>query len=209
MTLPLSRRRRKPPGQSDAVRGPPQQEAKLQDFCQAANAVTSQISQGASQPLSLGPSVGCSPMCLPLSSQPPTPRLAVTRCLSPGVRQAVSWLRENVGLSVRLSQVEDTESLEAAQTQQAALEQEILGNSSSIEALRLVSTSCGVHAVWDGESPSTTRCWGRRGGAMLMASPAAGVLCNWGITLGSPARHLGRQEEFPLRCLLGRDGSGQ
>ncbi|XP_037751426.1 uncharacterized protein LOC114022359 isoform X2 [Chelonia mydas] len=93
-----SNRRRKPPGQSDAVRGPPQQEAKLQDFCQAANA-------------------------------------------------AVSWLRENVGLSVRLSQVEDAESLEAAQSQQAALEQEILGNSSSIEALRLEGQTllCGSH----------------------------------------------------------------
>ncbi|XP_043367517.1 spectrin beta chain, non-erythrocytic 5-like isoform X6 [Dermochelys coriacea] len=93
-----SNRRRKPPGQSDAVRGPPQQEAKLQDFCQAANA-------------------------------------------------AVSWLRENVGLSVRLSQVEDAESLEAAQSQQAALQQEIMGNSSSIEALRLEGQTllCGSH----------------------------------------------------------------
>nr|XP_023966922.1 uncharacterized protein LOC101953621 isoform X1 [Chrysemys picta bellii] len=93
-----SKRRRKPPGQSDAVRGPSQQEAQLQDFCQAANA-------------------------------------------------AVSWLRENVGLSVRLSQMEDAESLEAAQTQQAALQQEILGNSSSIEALRLEGQKllCGSH----------------------------------------------------------------
>uniref|UniRef100_A0A452HVE1 PH domain-containing protein n=1 Tax=Gopherus agassizii TaxID=38772 RepID=A0A452HVE1_9SAUR len=83
-----SKRRRKPPGQSDTVRGPPQQEAQLQDFCQAANA-------------------------------------------------AMSRLRENVSLSIRLSQMEDAESLEAAQTQQAALQQEILSNSSSIEALRL------------------------------------------------------------------------
>ncbi|XP_073194597.1 uncharacterized protein [Lepidochelys kempii] len=93
-----SNRRRKPPGQSDAVRGPPQQEAKLQDFCQAANV-------------------------------------------------AVSWLRENVGLSIRLSQVEDAESLEAAQSQQAALQQEILGNSSSIEALLMEGQTllCGSH----------------------------------------------------------------
>ncbi|XP_039387323.1 uncharacterized protein LOC120401418 isoform X4 [Mauremys reevesii] len=93
-----SKRRRKPPGQSDAVRGPSQQEAQLQDFCQAANA-------------------------------------------------AVSRLRENVGLSIRLSQMEAAESLEAAQTQQAALQQEILGNSSSIEALRLEGQKllCGSH----------------------------------------------------------------
>ncbi|KAG6934061.1 hypothetical protein G0U57_017861 [Chelydra serpentina] len=93
-----SKRRRKPPGQSDAVWGPPQQEAQLQDFCQAANA-------------------------------------------------AVSWLRENVGLSVQLSQMEAAESLEAAQTQQAMLQQEILGNSSSIEALRLEGQQllCGSH----------------------------------------------------------------
>nr|XP_032626289.1 uncharacterized protein LOC116819042 isoform X2 [Chelonoidis abingdonii] len=93
-----SKRRRKPPGQSDTVRGPPQQEAQLQDFCQAANA-------------------------------------------------AMSRLRENVSLSIRLSQMEDAESLEAAQTQQAALQQEILGNNSSIEALRLEGQKllCGSH----------------------------------------------------------------
>ncbi|XP_074845873.1 uncharacterized protein LOC142011008 isoform X2 [Carettochelys insculpta] len=44
---------------------------------------------------------------------------------------AVSWLEENVGLSVRRSQAEDTASLEAAQTQQ-----EILGNCRSTEAMR-------------------------------------------------------------------------
>ncbi|XP_067420832.1 uncharacterized protein [Emydura macquarii macquarii] len=93
-----SKRRRKPPGQSDAVRGPPQQEAQLQDFCQAANA-------------------------------------------------AMSWLKENVGLSAQLSQMEDAESLQAAQTQQATLQQEILGNSSSIEAVRLEGQKllCGSH----------------------------------------------------------------
>ncbi|XP_025978810.2 uncharacterized protein LOC112997153 isoform X3 [Dromaius novaehollandiae] len=50
---------------------------------------------------------------------------------------AVSRLKENVGPSVHFSPVEDAESLEAAQTQRAALQQEILDNSSSIEAVLL------------------------------------------------------------------------
>ncbi|XP_067149316.1 spectrin beta chain, non-erythrocytic 1-like isoform X1 [Apteryx mantelli] len=50
---------------------------------------------------------------------------------------AMSRLKENVGPSVHLSPMEDTESLETVQMQQVVLQQEILDNSSSIEAVLL------------------------------------------------------------------------
>ncbi|XP_068795609.1 spectrin beta chain, non-erythrocytic 4 isoform X2 [Struthio camelus] len=50
---------------------------------------------------------------------------------------AMSRLKENVGPSIHLHPMEDAESLEAAQTQRAALQREILDNTSSIEAVLL------------------------------------------------------------------------
>ncbi|XP_062427981.1 uncharacterized protein LOC134138403 isoform X6 [Rhea pennata] len=50
---------------------------------------------------------------------------------------AMSQLKENMGPSVHLSPMENAESLEAAQTQRVALQQEILDNSSNIEAVLL------------------------------------------------------------------------